>query len=637
VADLNIDTVGSARMTIGVFSGLANNATVDVNVGSSGSVNLGGFGRASDGGDAAVTVSVAQSAALASAGDILLSSGNLSLTLTVGKDSDANFGDLQAGGGAVGALAVNVGVGGSADVGNVSGNTLSSILASGAASGVITIGSLRGSGIGTVDLRLGVSAVGTVGAASSTTSIGNISGSVGNYATGTIGSLNASASIGTTTFSVGDGAELNLGSANAAGSAATVGAIALTGASGADISLEEVSAGGNIGNIAVTLADQAIFSALNIQSLSGTIGTITVSVGSAASARFGTVSAEASIGAVSLSGGSGTVLLTSLAVGSGDISSVSIGDDTRVTISSIEASGLGSLSVAGDAAVINVSATNVGGVTLTGSGATITFDSAAQNIGDITIKGSGQITVDLNNASSVGSVNSSGHVATATIDLSDIANGASVTLGASANKVVLSSAADTLTFRNGTGTDSVYFTQTGKAADDFGRFFQFGTTTDSISFGTANFKLGFGSANGVIGTNSAGALDIAVVSAEASVRELILGASATVSDEATDLVIFADSAFASVTDMLTDLRGFSADGGVGAASFTAAQSVLVLWYDSTNGRTELSLVNASSNAATLTAAIPAAATGLAYFDVNITTVSATTFGQFFTYNDATTP
>ena len=261
---------------------------------------------------------------------------------------------------------------------------------------------------------------------------------------------------------------------------------------------------------------------------------------------------------------------------------------------------------------------------MTGSGGTIKLDSAAAafNVGDVVIRGSGEIRLDLGNASSVGSINTTGHVATATIDLSGVNSGVTVLLGASANKVVLSSASDSVSFRSNTGIDKVYFASTG-VADQFGRYFQFGTSQDSISFGTAAFSLGLGSAEA---NNQSSALNILVASAASN--GLVFN-SAGATDQATDLVIFADSAFASFADMASSLRGLSAVGT--DTSYTAANGVLVLWYDSTNGRTELSLVAASANAGTLASAIPAAGTALAYFDTNIVTVSADTFGQFFTY------
>jgi len=646
---LNVTTVGSSIIGLGTLSGLADSSVVTVNVGSSGVVTLRGLGNASnrDGGDGQVSVNVSQSAQFAGGGDIQLRSGTLSLNLVVGKDSNADVGNLGAGGsGTVSSLVVTAAEGASADIGTVSGAIISGITGRVGNSGVLVLGEVDGSSISNISMELGVSAslsiaVGSTISANST--LGNVLVSGGNYASAQMGGLFAGTSMGTITLVLGDGGDLTLAEVNQRGTAAgSIGNIALTGASGSDFALSKVSAQGSLGSVNVTLSDRAVASAIDLISHSASIGSLTISVGSAAKFFSNNVSADTTVGDISITGSGGSANITHLAA-SADMGTITVAGSASFSALGVDASGLGGISITsgGSSTIRGISAISVGEVRVTGSGSLIKFDSAAAafNIADITVRGSGGTIIDLGNASSVGTINFTGHAGTATVDASLTNSGITVTLGASANTVVLSSASDSLTFRNGTGFDKVYFTSTGRA-DDFGRYFQIGTSTDGIYFSTGDMVLGLGSSNTT--RNSAGALDIVIASA--GVKTLVVANSATVAtgnfDSATDMVIFADSAFANAAAMVSDLKVFTSAGvndTINGGSVTAG-SLLVLWYDSTNSRTELTLVNVAATAgvgaATIASAIAGGSqTALAYFDFNITTVSANgaQWDSFYTY------
>jgi len=637
LSTLSLTTVGSAQAAIGAVSGLGDATIANLTIGASGHVSLGSFNASVDGADVTATITVGKDAGLSGSPDFELVSGAATITLSVGQSANVALGSAGAGAGSIGAMDISVAARGSASIAAASGNTVSTILISGGVGAYASLGTVRGSGVGSIDVRAGVSAGISLDAVSSTTVVGAVSGTVGAYGSARLAGIRASGSLGAINLTAEDGADLVYGSAASFGSAGGIGNITVTGGSASQISLVEFSAGTNVGNITFGASDAASASIGKIQSLSGSVGTISLTAGSATTISVSTILAETTVGAITLTGSGSNV--GGFAIGSintsASVASISVASNASAQITSISAASLTSVSWDGQyGGSANFDANSIGSFTFNGSAGTFVFaGTTAQSVGDVLIRGSGQVTFDFNNASSITSISTVGRAGTASIDLSGVRSGVSqITLGNATNLVVLGTASDVIDLSRGTGKDRFYFVSGDTGPASFDRDFEFGGTNDSLNFGTAGFKLGLGSATS---NNSAGTLDVMLASAGNYV--ISLNSAGASSDDATDIVIFADSAFTSVADMVSSLSQFTLSSTGSAASFTAGQ-LLVLWYNDTTSLTELSVITASSNALTMASAVNAAnVVQLATFEANIATVSAASFNQFNAYNNGAIP
>jgi len=359
-----------------------------------------------------------------------------------------------------------------------------------------------------------------------------------------------------------------------------------------------------------------------------TIDDLTITAGSSGQITIGKIGASGAMGDVTITGAGGVQIVGLVASSTiGDIS-VTTGSATFGTVSarSIDSVTLG----AGSYASGTFNASSIGDISITGSGANVVLASAVNGVGDITIAGYSNITVDLGNASGVGDITTVGNVSAATINLSAVTTSTNVTLGTGTNTVYLSDAGDEIDLAAGTGTDTLRFalnsitTTTGGA--DVSNFEWATAALDVLLFATASFDLGLGSVVGHI-DNAAGVLDVVNLSAATTITV----ASASTQDATDVLVLTTSRAFSSAGDMVSALSLLVTAGSDQAA--IAAGDLLVVWYNSTEGRTELSLVNTTAASDFLTSAIAGgSAYQLAYFDGDssiITSRSGDTFATVF--------
>jgi len=344
-----------------------------------------------------------------------------------------------------------------------------------------------------------------------------------------------------------------------------------------------VSADAGFSGMSVTLGASASFTIGGINAHSASIGDLAFSLGNATIASANSLDAQTTIGNITLTG-SGTLDINSLNA-SASIGVINIDVGAIASIASIETKSLNNLNVSGNSVVITSSADAMGSINLRGSAATITIGSAA--VGDVLIAGSGQMTVDFGRATGVGQISTVGNVGSATLTLTNVSGQADVTLGAGTNNVTVGRSGAVVTLQAGTGTDAIIFAST--ASDEVAvRNFQFGSGSDSLQFASAGgFVFGFGSA-AIDGTTQAQNLNVVVITGKSA--GVTLDGSA-----ATDVLVVATGTYSGITDVLAALDdnsilGVSAIGG----NVTAGGQMLILWYNSYESRTELTLVNSTA-------------------------------------------
>ncbi len=610
---LSIDADGgaSAAIDLGAINiGAGNLSGLSLDLGVAGSGEVGAI-TAFDIGAVAVTVAsegsatlstIAANAASGNLASITLtqtSSGTISVgsavaqtmgavTLTAGASGRVSIGDLTAS--SIGAVSVNVGASSTATVGSAAVTVYTSLQASGGAEADITVGAIVAStrSVGALSLDVGSSGsitVGAINAASST--IGLISGTVGAEGSLTIGALNASGGIGGLVLNLAVSADATVGTITTdapASSQNVFGGVFVSGGDETDVSIGLVSADAGFSGMSVTLGASASFTIGGINAHSASIGNLSFSLGHATIASANSLDAQSTIGNITLTG-SGTLDINSLNA-SASIGTISIDDGSIVNIASIETKSLGSITVSGDNAIITSSADVMGNITLRGSAAQITLASAA--VGDVLIAGSGQITIDFGRATGVGQISTVGNVGSATLTLTNVSGQADVTLGAGTNNVTVGRSGAVLTLQAGTGTDAIIFAST--ASDEVAvRNFQFGSGSDSLQFASSGgFVFGFGSA-AIDGAQQGQNLNVVVITGKSA--GVTLDGSA-----ATDVLVVATGTYSGITDVLAALDDNSLLGvsAVGGSSVTAGGQMLILWYNSYESRTELTLVNATA-------------------------------------------
>jgi len=345
----------------------------------------------------------------------------------------------------------------------------------------------------------------------------------------------------------------------------------------------------------VVVGSSASFSAGVIQSVSAGIGAITLGAGSASVASASSLIAETSIGNITLNG-SGTIDINVIEA-SASVGNISIEDDTTVSIASIDALAVGDITIVGDAANITTSANTHGDVIFTGSALTFAVAAnATASFGDVRIDGVGAVSIDLGNATGVGEINTSGHSGSITLDLDQATGSLVVTLGgASSTNTVKVGSGTTLILTAGTAADidKIYFGSTATDLAEIRNFtFASGTKMDVMQFASATFKLGMGSAATVVNNTNASALNLVTIT----------GASAGVSfgsaaNAATDVIFVAGTGFSGISDVFNSLKsaGSMFISAVGETTLTAGGQLLVMWYNTTERRTDLSLLELTAS------------------------------------------
>ncbi len=475
----------------------------------------------------------------------------------------------------------------------------------------VTLDITGSAGLGSLDFNVGASSTVAVSDIDTDATVGLISGVGGLSANITIGDLNASASLGGLDLAVGQDGTITIGSAEvtAVGSADTqITEITLVGGASADIVLGEMSANGVIGAVVITVGAAGTIDASGITSVSASITSVELNAGDAAqvSAQF---EADTTIGAILISG-AGTfndLAFTGSATGGNGIASLTVNGNAAgsATLTVGGDSSIGAVTIGGSAFVVDGldDLDVIGNVTLNGFNNSATFSDASV-IGTITISdaATGTTIVDVGSATTVGNITIEEASAAVTIDLRS-ANDTSVTVdatvGASALTVIVSdlgnatsAPATIINLNDGDNDDTIELVASAAGVAVNG--FDFGSSSDdSISLNSAVFTLGMGTAAG-----SAIGDDLNALMVSAAGASLVLASAGADVSAGTHVIVIDEAGLNEFTDVLTAL----ADGGSLDISYDSAQEigasseVLVLWYDTDNDRTQLTLLQASSNA-----------------------------------------
>lgn len=503
-----------------------------------------------DGANDTITLTVGTGGRLNSAAGFAYtaSSGTVSLNTTVGGSATATLGAVNAGtSGTVAAYNVTVGANSTFSAGNITAKTMTGLSVAGASEASATVGNLAiGSNLGNITLSQAASGTVIVGTVAAATGIANITISGGQAASITTGVMSAQ-SVGDLNAVAADGATLSLG---------------------------------------------------RFEATSGTFGTITLNAGSAASITLASVSGAESasatdtVGAISITGNSGSVTVTNAIAASASIGAITIGDGARVSVGGIEAKSIGNITASGDALTLTkVSATTIGNITLAGSGASVTLGGALTTVGSVTISGSGQQTVDFASATTIGTISTVNNAGTATLTLTNVKGAESITLGTGTNYVYVGTGTAAINLSANTGTDRIYLAGSGNDGITTSNFQLLSSATDKVylnASAVAGFSLGFASAASFGSAAADTALTVALVTASGVGFSLASGAGGA----NTDVFVLATGSYTTIQGALSQLGTLVSATSSNLA--TAGSDVLVLWYDSVNDATKLTLVNTTA-------------------------------------------
>lgn len=469
-------------------------------------------------------------------------SGTVSLNVTQGTSSTATLGAVNAGAsGAVSAYNVTVGLSGVFSAGNITAKTVSGLSVSGAREASATVGAFAVNNIGNISLSQAGSGSTIVGEIIAATGIGNITVSGGDAAT---------------------------------------------------ITLAKVS-GETIGNISGVVGSAGTITFTEFVADSGTFGAITLQGGSGSQITLGSVSASDSTSATDTVGditllGSGDIDAT-LVYASASVGNLTVADGVSGTWSEIASKAVGNITISGDGfAITKVSATTIGNIQLAGSANSITLGAANTTVGTVTITGSGDQTVNLGSATTVGTINALGASAT-TLTLSNVKSAVTVNLGTGTNTVYVGTGGATINATAATGNDKIYLGGSGNDGITISNFELLGSGGDSINLSTAGFSFGFASAVAFGSAVGGNALSVVVANSAGTTVQFASAAS----QANTDVFVLATGSYTTINGALAAL-GTLTSAAQSSVAATAGSDILVLWYDSLNDSTKLTLVNATS-------------------------------------------
>ena len=519
---------------------------------------------------------------------------DLTLNLTANDNGVIRIGDITSNGTGVGSVVINatVGTAGSIAVDDYSGSGLNYTVSTAVVgvSGALALGDAEVTGgavsYGTITLATGASA--TLGAVIGASSVGAMTINAASHADFTMGDVPSTTKIGALTATLGTAASATFGAFAAATSA---GPIAITLASGAfldaNVAGEFYSAGKSISSITVGVGTGASANVGIINASS--IGSVDVSLASAGTAEFvsiagsGTVASGGSIGSLNFSG-AGFVLVTDVHASSGGtIGSLNL---TMTTASTATFTTFGTAENTIDTITINVA---------TGASATFTkIEATALNT--VTIAGAGNVTLAVS-GTTFRTADFIGASGTVTADLTGVINAVVVNAGHGTTVILSGSGNDTINLLSGSGTDTIRLATATQGTDTIVNF----TTADKIELST-----GFIGASGGIINGSAIATDATTVGIT-----LATTASGAITIAAgTQVVLINATAFASTARMVSAI-GTGGSLEIGMSDASTAGSLVVVWTDGSGSYVSVVGVIAASGVAAIVDGASAMAT-LAY-------------------------
>jgi len=372
--------------------------------------------------------------------------------------------------------------------------------------------------------------------------------------------------------SVGSSATYAVDSINAenAGTGAQITFGAVTVGDNADWSAGEISATAtiniDISSITLTVGSGASADLGAISTTAGAIGAVSVTLLAEASATFGAVAASA-VGTYSIIAGSGA------AADFGNIAAFSGGNANQGRVGAIEIAGV--------------------------DAADVTFGTiGASAVGAISVSGELDVTFGKITTTTIGEVNATGLASAGafTIDLSGVTNAIEVKLGAGANTVISGQGNDVITLLAGrtavAGNDTIRF-NTSIAGTDYVANFIAGANAsggDQIEIDVAGY-----SGNFKVGTGSALAAGSTITFSTGE------GSGFTFDDT----MILLKTAYASTAAMISDFTGDTTLGSAIAAASGSAD-YMVVWTDGTDTYVSQISVDAESSAGETTLALVSA-------------------------------
>jgi hypothetical protein len=491
--------------------------------------------------------------------------GATSLTVTSNGSAGITFNAVDLAGTALTTVSVNARSDDAADIslGDVSGQAISTINLSGTSGADVTVGTLD----------LGDSASAT--ARSITLAI--VQGQTSNVTVGAItvngqGTFNLNVTqSGTAIADVGTITVVKTGTADAAAQNLTFGAVSV--AASGEVGINAIAVGSGTGAQltfgSIVVGQDGGYSAGNITVsaalLDVDVSSVSLTVGASATATFGNI-VENSGGAV----GNVLVTLGSEATATfGTVTASAIGTHTIVAATGASAN-FGNMT-----AEQTVGAIEISGV----DGADVQFGAiGASAVGAIAASGALNVTIGRVVATTIGEVNATnlGVSGQFSIDLSGVTNAIEVKLGAATNTVVSGVGNDVFTLRSGTtGNDNIQYTTATQGQDNLINFFAGSTGADQIEFDVSEFVAAIRDADGSA-VAAAATTDVMIASSATSLADtdnvlILTSAYASTAGMITDLV--------SGVTFATALRGSGnlvvvftdgSDSHVGLLSFSAS-------------------------------------------------------------------
>jgi len=303
----------------------------------------------------------------------------------------------------------------------------------------------------------------------------------------------------------------------------------------------------------------------------GALTTFVVVAGQSAYAQFDDInmgSASGSVADISLTNGaSGSTNLHDVIART--IGNVTIAGAGSATVDALEASTIGTISINNvEGAVltkVGSSTSTIGNVSVSSSvKEDVTFALNASSVGSITLGAQSGTTTVTVSGTTVTSVDASAMSASTTlsINLANVTNGTTISLGKGTNTVFSTDGNDTITLLAGTGNDTIVFLTTADGNDTISRF-DFTSGEDVIRFGSAVDNRDFYSGS----TFSSGTMTVQLVSGTGTLAS------------GTQVVVMRSGTFGTISDLLSAI----ATGGtleLNAADTTSAgNEVTVVWSD----------------------------------------------------------
>ncbi len=414
---------------------------------------------------------------------------------------------------------------------------------------------------------------GTAGTAQSTAQVINIDA----LSVGANGSVGIEAILATAATA---GVQINIGTitVGSTGSfALTSGILAMTGSTAA------TDGGANnldVSSITIDLGTGASATFGAISTTAGAVGAVTVTAVGSGSATFGAINAS-SIGAITITTNEGSA-------GTAEVDFAGLTAASNIGAITLNLAGNGDVTVAAISAGGDVGAIEIGVAT----GATANFDTiGASSVGAISVSGAGFVDFGAISAASVGSINTRNQTSgTFNIDLSAVTNAAEVTLGGATNNI-----------KSGLGNDVITLLAAGTAVA--------GNDTITYSTGTQgfdniiNFIAGAAASGGDVIAIGGTAMGLengsgGVASADKAASLLVLGSTSSAMAAGTNIVVMT-SAAANTAAMINQVSSQLSFGSAMASA--QSNNILVVWTDGTDSYLTTVLVGLTGATSTTTA------------------------------------